>query len=68
MTEGQGQRDDRGSGSERRQKVRVREMTEGQGRGQRDDRRSGSECQQNVRVREMAGQDQGDNRMTESGR
>ena len=67
MTEGQGQRDDRGSGSERRQKFRVREMT-GQGRAQRDDRRSGSESQQNVRVREMTGQDQGDNRMSGSGR
>ena len=67
MTEGQGQRDGRRSGSVRWQ-VRVREVAEGHGWGQRDDRRSGSESQQNVRVREMTGQDQGDNRMSGSGR
>lgn len=38
-TEGQGQRDDIRSGSERQQKVRVREMT---GQDQGDNRMSGS--------------------------
>ena len=52
---------------ERRQKVRVREMAEGQ--GQRDGRRSGSERRQRVRVRETAeGQGQRDDRGSRSER